>query len=210
VSPNAAMRMTEVRTQPPPAFEDEEALLASVRLGDPAAIRALYDAHARGVMSNARRLGLPVEEVEDVAQEVFTAAFRDVRKIHPGSLSAFLFRLTSNRVHDRFRRRRVRETFARWFGAAVEQEAPEGPERAAIRRDAERRVGRILAAMSHKKRDVFALFELQGATGDEIAEQLGIPLDTVWTRLHHARIEFAKVARTLDLFEDARAGRRAT
>ena len=43
----------------------------------------------------------------------------------------------------------------------------------------------------------------------EIAEELQIPVDTVWTRLHHARLEFAKVARSLDLFEDACAGRAA-
>ena len=52
---------------------------------------------------------------------------------------------------------------------------------------------------------MFALYELQELSGEEIAEHLRIPLDTVWTRLHHARIEFAKVGRGLELFEEARA-----
>jgi RNA polymerase sigma-70 factor (ECF subfamily) len=184
---------------------DEEVMLAHCRLGDPRAMRSLYDLHARVVMANARRLGLPTEEIEDVAQEVFSEAFRDIAKIQPGSLSAFLFRITSHRVNDRFRRRRVRETFQRCFGADEEAEDSDGPERAMMRRDAERHVGRILARMSHKKRDVFALFELEGISGEEIAQRLQIPIDTVWTRLHHARAEFSKAARSLELLDHMQA-----
>ncbi len=200
---NAAVHLPD---PPPPADGDEELLLARCRLGDREALRALYDRHARVVMANARRLGLPAHEVEDVAQEVFSATFRELDKIQPGALSAWLFRLTSNRVNDRFRRRRLWEAFSRWFGTSEPEDDRDRPDRVALRHDAERRVGRILSRMSHKKRDVFTLFELQELSGEEIAEQLQIPIDTVWTRLHHARIEFAKVARSLELFEDARAG----
>jgi RNA polymerase sigma-70 factor (ECF subfamily) len=186
----------------PSADEDEESLLARCRTGDRAALRSLYDRYARVVMANARRLGLPAHEAEDVAQEVFSATFRDLERVEPGSLSAWLFRLTSNRVNDRFRRRRIREVVHRWLGAGDPPESPDRPDRIALRHDAERRVGHILSRMSQKKRDVFALFELQGLSGDEIAAQLEIPVDTVWTRLHHARIEFAKVGRSLEMFED--------
>jgi len=55
--------------------------------------------------------------------------------------------------------------------------------------------------MAPKKREVFALFELEGLSGDEIAERLGCPVNTVWTRLHHARAEFVKVARRLGCLE---------
>jgi RNA polymerase sigma-70 factor (ECF subfamily) len=182
---------------------EEEELLARCSRGDRLAMRVLYDRHARVVMARARRLGLSADEAEDVAQDVFTAAFQNVSRIRAGALGAFLFRLTSNRVTDRFRRRRVREAFAQWFGASEPEETSDGPEAAALRRDAERQVGCILARMSQKKRDVFALFELEGASGEEIARELQIPLETVWTRLHHARIEFAKIGRGLKLLEDA-------
>jgi RNA polymerase sigma-70 factor (ECF subfamily) len=188
------------------ASEEEEDLLARCGRGERSAMRALYDRHARVVMARARRLGLPADEAEDVAQEVFAAAFQSVARIRPGALGGFLFRLTSNRVTDRFRRRRVRESFARWFGASEPEATFDGPESAALRRDAERQVGCILARMSQKKRDVFALFELEGASGEEIAAELQIPLDTVWTRLHHARIEFAKIGRGLKLLEDGGRG----
>jgi RNA polymerase sigma-70 factor (ECF subfamily) len=198
--------MSEFPTVASSVVEDEAQLLASVRMGDPVAIRALYERHARVVMASARRLGLPAAEVEDVAQDVFVAAFRDIGKIQPGALSAYLFRLTSNRVNDRFRRRRVRDAFNRLFGASEPLVSCDGPEHTALQHDAERRVGRILARMTRKKREVFVLFEIQGASGQEIAEKLQIPIETVWTRLHHARAEFAKIARGLELTESMRSG----
>jgi RNA polymerase sigma-70 factor (ECF subfamily) len=208
VSSNVAVQVSEHRSAPDAtaAIAEEEELLAACSRGERTAMRALYDRHARVVIARARRLGLPADEAEDVAQEVFTAAFQTVSKIRPGALGAFLFRLTSNRVTDRFRRRRVREAFAQWFGGSEPEASFDGPEATALRRDAERQVGCILARMSPKKRDVFALFELEGATGEEIATELEIPLDTVWTRLHHARLEFAKIGRSLKLLEDLGRG----
>jgi len=38
---------------------------------------------------------------------------------------------------------------------------------------------------------VFVLFEIEGYTGEEIAGLQGIPVATVWTRLHHARRDLA-------------------
>jgi RNA polymerase sigma-70 factor (ECF subfamily) len=207
LAPNAALRMT---APSPPVEHDDELLLARCRKGERAALRALYDRFSRIVMANARRMGLPAHEVEDVAQEVFTATYRELDRIDSRALSAWFFRLTSNRVNDRFRRRRVREALARLFGTTVPEESPDRPDRVALRNDAERRVGRILARMSQKKRDVFVLFELQELSGEEIAAQLEIPVDTVWTRLHHARLEFAKIGRTLEMFEETHAHTGAT
>jgi len=195
------------RIEPDAAKEAEAALLAGCRDGDPAAFRALYNGHVRDVMRAARRLGLPPSEVEDVAQEVFTTAFREIGAVQPGSLSGWLFRLASNRVHDRHRRRRVREAFARLFSSAQERQERSDPERDLLRRDAEARVARILERLSQKKRDVFVLFEIEGVPGDEIGRRLGVPVDTVWTRLHHARRDFARIGRSLDVLEEARGAR---
>jgi RNA polymerase sigma-70 factor (ECF subfamily) len=44
--------------------------------------------------------------------------------------------------------------------------------------------------MSETRRATFMLFEIEGYSGEEIAGMQGIPVATVWTRLHHARKEF--------------------
>jgi RNA polymerase sigma-70 factor (ECF subfamily) len=148
------------------------------------------------------------EEAEDVAQEVFLTAFDEIHRAPEDALTPWLFRITSHRAHDRHRRRRVRDAFARIFGRAGEEPATEpDPEHALLRQDAEQRVARILSRMSRKKREVFVLFELEEISGDAIAKQLGIPVDTVWTRLHHARKDFARLGRSLEVTEQMRVPR---
>jgi RNA polymerase sigma-70 factor (ECF subfamily) len=49
--------------------------------------------------------------------------------------------------------------------------------------------------MGRKKREVFALYELEGCSGEEIAERVGCKLETVWTRLHYARKDFARLVK---------------
>ena len=48
--------------------------------------------------------------------------------------------------------------------------------------------------MAEARRTAFVLFEIEGLSGDEIARIQDIPLNTVWTRLHHARREFFALA----------------
>jgi RNA polymerase sigma-70 factor (ECF subfamily) len=181
-------------------------LLVRCLAGDRTAQRSFYERYARFVLRTARRLGTPPEETEDVAQEVFTVAFRKMGQFHGGELSTWLYRICSHRVHHHHRARRVRQTFARLFGDAPQAEETQSQERAAARRDAERRVSEILALMSAKKREVFVLFEIEGLSGEAIAERVGCPPDTVWSRLFHARREFARIGRARELLERSRSG----
>ena len=57
-------------------------------------------------------------------------------------------------------------------------------------REAQAFVRRLLAQMSERRRVTFALFEIDGCSGEEIAALLGMRLATVWTTLHFARKEF--------------------
>lgn len=56
-----------------------------------------------------------------------------------------------------------------------------------------------------RQRAVFTLFELEGMTGDDVAEVLGIPLGTAYSRLRLARESFRKAVRLLSV--QAAAGR---
>ena len=50
-----------------------------------------------------------------------------------------------------------------------------------------------------RKRDVFVLYELEELDGETIAELLDCKVETVRTRLHYARKEFARLARRAGL-----------
>jgi RNA polymerase sigma-70 factor (ECF subfamily) len=183
------------------ATEDRLAhVIARCRARDEAAWKELYDAHFDFVYRVARRLGTPESESEDVVHDVFVVVYKKLADFEGGRLTTWLYRIAANVVSERHRRRRVRRAFEAlklWVGG----EAPEDPERTAVRSSATRAVERVLEKMTPKKREVFALFELEGLPGEEIADRLGCPINTVWTRLHHARKEFLSVAKKLDCLD---------
>jgi RNA polymerase sigma-70 factor (ECF subfamily) len=189
------------------ALPDDADLFARCRDGDPAAQRAFYDRYARFILRTARRLGIPPEEIEDVTQEVFSIAFRKLDRFQGGQITTWLYRICSNRVQHHHSSRRVRQALARLFGAGVAQSEPAAQERVTERHEAERAVSAILARMSAKKREVLVMFEFEGLPGDVIAERVGCPEETVWTRLYHARREFARLARSQAFVERARSRR---
>jgi len=180
---------TLVPDEPQPDSE----LARRAAAGDGGAFRALYDAHFDFVLRSCRRLGLTPEDAEDAAQETFLIAHRKLASFSEGKLSTWLFRIAANLVSARHRRRRVREALSSLWHGREERAAPP-PDEAAMAGEAARRVGEVLARLSPKKREVFALYELEGLAGEEIAAVVGCSVATVWTRLHYARRDFMRIA----------------
>ena len=170
--------------------------------GDAAAFRALYEGSFDFVFRSCRRLGLGDADAEDVTQETFTIAHRRLADFQSGRVDTWLYRIAANLVSGRHRKRRVREALFSLWGRHEEQVVPSAHGTIEARQ-ASRDVGRILARMAPKKREVFALFELEGLTGEEVAERVGCKVATVWTRLWHARKDFEEIARKRGLIEEA-------
>ncbi len=184
--------------------DDEQEIIARCREGDRSAFRILYSRHFDRVHRTARRLGTPPAELDDVTQEVFASAFGKLDRFGGGRFDHWLHRICANVVTDHHRKRHVREAFRRLFGGAREEVSPEpSPESSAAAREASARVAAILARMRPKQREVFALFELEGLSGEEIAARVGCPIGTVWTRLHHARQAFVTIGRKRGYVERA-------
>jgi RNA polymerase sigma-70 factor (ECF subfamily) len=165
----------------------------------PAGFAELYDAWFDDVYRWLRLLGAPAADQEDLAQEVFLVVRRRLRDFDGRNLAGWLYQISRRQVLRHKRLRWVRRVL-RWpsdralaerleadvSSKAVVQsplDALEAKERRAL-------VESLVARMSEKRRVVFALFELDGLTGEEIADMLEVPLNTVWTRLYHARRDF--------------------
>lgn len=153
---------------------------------------ALYERWFHDVCRWTRALGVPDRDIEDVAQEVFIAARRRLHAFHGGNIAHWLYCITARAARDHRRRAWLR----RWWRPEEELDldafmlsAP-GPDEDLERKRDRARLARLLAGMNEKKRSVLVLFELEGYSGEEIAEIQGIPAETVRTRLHHARREF--------------------
>jgi RNA polymerase sigma-70 factor (ECF subfamily) len=171
---------------------------------------ALYRAHVQQVSRWACRLAGPTIEAEDVVQEVFMIAHRQLPTFRGDSqASTWLFGITQNVVRHRRRKENVR----RWLLAAVSNagsDAPAPPARPTPVEELERReatatVYRALDGLGEKYRTVFILFELEGLTGPEIAGLLGLPAATLRVRLFRARALFADRLRVVQAEQAARA-----
>ena len=155
----------------------------------------IYAAWFHEVARWVRAFGGLDADVEDLTQEVFMVVRRKLGTFDGRNLPGWLYRVAQRTVRDYRRRAWFRRIFT-GKSTDTETETPgnwmRSPDPAEIfeQREAEKTLGEILSQMSAVRRTAFILFEVEGYSGEEIAELEGIPLNTVWTRLHHARKDF--------------------
>ena len=184
---------------------DDQASLAELsntvalcREGNVSAWKKLYDAHFDFAYRTARRLGAPDGEVEDVVHEAFEVAFRKLSQFHQGLFTTWLFRIIANLVSGRLRKRRVRDFF-HGIWANEQEPSSDSFEATVAARQTLAQVADVMRKLSAEKREVFALHELEGLSHEEIAGLVGCKVETVRTRLHYARKDFEKLARSRGL-----------
>ena len=149
-------------------------------------MRTVFDEHARYVIRTLRHLGIGEADVEDVAQEVFVTVHRKLPEFEGRSkLRTWLYAICLRVASDHRRRAYV-----------VRERTTESPpvddgERSGLEPDthAESRaeVQALLALLDDDKRQVLVLYEVEGLTMREVAEVIGCPIQTAYSRLHAAR-----------------------
>jgi RNA polymerase sigma-70 factor (ECF subfamily) len=155
--------------------------------------REVYEENVLFVWRSLRRLGVPEANVRDAMQDVFLVVHRRLPDFDGrAKITTWLFRLCMNVAKDCRRRAHLR--YEVFDGPTLEQQTdPATPALEAIeRRERQALVERALSRLTIEQRAVFALFELEDRTGEQIAEILMIPLGTVYSRLRLARAEFRK------------------
>jgi RNA polymerase sigma-70 factor (ECF subfamily) len=151
--------------------------------------RELVEHHFEFVWRSVRRLGVPVADADDAAQEVFLVAARHLDRFPPERERAFLFG-TALRVAST-RRRSARRRPEELDAASDERAGVElDPEERAELAQARPLLQEILDGMSEELRAVFILAEIEELAVREIADMLGLPQGTVSSRLRSAREKF--------------------
>jgi RNA polymerase sigma-70 factor (ECF subfamily) len=173
----------------------------------PADFRAVYDGWFDEVSRWIRALGGPDADREDIVQEVFLVVRRRLPAFDGANLPAWLYRITRRQVRDFRRRAWVRHIFSKARVAEPDAlpHAEASPAAALERKEKQRVLYALLLKMKEERRTTFVLFEVEGLSGEEIARIQGVPVNTVWTRLHHARKEFFALAARFKLAQE-RAG----
>jgi RNA polymerase sigma-70 factor, ECF subfamily len=168
---------------------DSELVLA-VADGDTRALEELYQRHAPWLSIRLRRRCNDDGVVADVLQDTFVAVWRGAGSYRgEGEVAGWLWGVAVRRLVSRLRRRGAGaevpyEDVPGGLGASVEEQVLEGVEYGDL--------GSALARLSPEMRAVVQATVLDGLTAREAARLLGIPTNTVKTRLFRAKAQLRR------------------
>ena len=150
----------------------------------------IFQQHARFLWRTLMNLGVPSREAQDLCQEVMIIVHRRLPDFDGQSLRGWLYGICV-RVASDYRR-----------SAPARREIPHGevPESGAApdqleqldRRAERQRLMRALERVGEEKRAALVLYEVEELTLAEVSEALGVPLQTVYSRIKAARQELRR------------------
>jgi RNA polymerase sigma-70 factor, ECF subfamily len=156
--------------------------------------RQIFDSHASAVTRTLRYLGVPESDLMDAAQEVFLVVNRRFREFEGRSSMSTWIRQICLRVALSTRRRRGRRR-----EDVVEQPPDEGTDadqHARLERREQRAIlNGLLDALDDDQRAVVVLYEVELLPMREVAETVGCPLQTAYSR-RKAALERLRAAMT--------------
>lgn len=180
--------------------EDQQSI-EQVLSGDSSAYGAIVDRHQR------RLLGLLVhacgdcELAEDIAQEAFTRAYQKLDMFSGESqFYTWLARIAMNLLFSDRRRKRLENQVPRaGLDVALDNDgfanrrADAPPDQQMELDETQQCVRQAIAMLDDERRAVVVLRDFDGLDYEAIAETLGIPVGTVRSRLHRARLELRSI-----------------
>jgi len=173
-----------IRAEPGPsvaAQTDRDETLARARNGDAVAFAALVRQHQSMVYSLALHVLRSYAAAEDLAQEVFLELYRSLPRIESAAHAiSWLRRVTSHRCIDEIRRRRHRPELQ------LEVLPDRGAAPVARELFLEDRLNDLIAKLPARARMVMVLRFQEDLEPSEIAEALGMPVNTVKSHLRRS------------------------
>lgn len=165
--------------------DPDEALLARVAEGDPAAVRALVARKLPRLMSLGVRMLGEASEAEDMAQEAFLRVWKQAPRWRSGQakFDTWLHRVALNLCYDRLRRRREVPTDAPPDRA---DPAPSAEQRLQAQ-DTSRRVAEALQRLPDRQREAIVLCHYQELGNIEAAAVMGVSVEALESLLGRGR-----------------------
>jgi len=177
----------EAATQQAPSAE----LARRAQRGDRDALAELLRLHASAVQRLCHHL-LGAGDGRDAAQEALERVVRKLDAFDParGSFRTWALGVSRNHCRDRMRRLGLERAAFAADGASVLEQTPElapSPERLALARLDVEDLARALQSLPEPMRSAIVLFHAEGASYEEIASILDVPIGSVMTWLHRGR-----------------------
>lgn len=158
------------------------AVVALVKAGDHDAFRHLVERHSRSVFRLAYRLTGHEQDAEDVVQETFLRAFRQIRRFEArSSFATWLYRITVNCSHDLLRQRpragtrpSLDDPEFEVVAALADPSVAADPMRELASRRIDERVRSAMNALSEQERSAFVMRHFEGLSIEEIGRVLDL------------------------------------
>jgi RNA polymerase sigma-70 factor (ECF subfamily) len=179
---------------------DDATLVRRCQTGDPAAFSLLVGRYQDKVYNAVYRMVGRHEDAADLTQDAFLKAFAGLAGFRGGSgFYTWIFRIAANAAISH-RRKHGRVTAADFGGEAEPAgrslgrgSEPTGPVGSAERSEAGERIQWALDRLDPEFRAALVLKDIEGCDYDEIAAILEVPLGTVKSRIHRARMEMRRL-----------------
>lgn len=161
----------------------ERAWISRCRKGDVEAMTFLIDRHRNRLIRTATNLLRDRHEAEDVSQDAFIKAFRELSKLRDDrAFSGYLYRICVRLCMDRLRARKPEvaefDSAQPSGGSLVENKVM---------------VEKLLEQLPYDLRTTLVLREMEQLSYEEVAQVMNVPVGTVRSRLHTARERFRKL-----------------
>ncbi|HEY3266732.1 MAG TPA: sigma-70 family RNA polymerase sigma factor [Armatimonadota bacterium] len=153
------------------------------------AFDVLVECYQRRLYNYCYRMVGNAEDACDVTQEAFVRAYRNIATFRVGEpFAPWLYRIAHNLCIDHLRRKpNTLSLDVEMDEGRDPKDRCAGPEDAAQESETRRLINAAIADLPEKYRSVMLLRHGRGMPLEEIAETLGIPLNTVKVHLHRAR-----------------------
>ncbi len=145
----------------------------------------IFRQHARYLWRALLGLGVRAADVDDVCQEVLLVVHRRLPEFDGRALRSWLYAICLRAASEYRRSARVRREVS--VAEPPEAELAHGTLEDVQMRDLWRRLLDGLDRLDEDKRAAFVLYEIEELTVREVADAMGCPLQTAYSRLHAAR-----------------------
>ncbi len=179
---------------------DDHRLIAECLQGRTAAFGELVRRYQDRLFNTVHRLVDNAEDAQDVVQDAFLNAYQSLGSFKGDSqFFTWLYRIAVNTAISLKRKQRVVYSLRGARGEEGSSSEPvdpsefSRPEHAVEKAELERRVQGALNRLSPEHRAVLVLKDIDGQKYEAMAEILGVPIGTIRSRLHRARIELREI-----------------
>ncbi len=182
-----------------PETDDDRDIVERCVRGDREAFDILVEKYYKKIYNLAYRFVGDSEEASDLAQEVFTAAYKNLKKFRgDAKFSTWLFQIATNRGKNRFKYLKRRGYFANRGQANGEEERDSlqraipdlttNPETILASKQIQKIVQDAINDLDPDHKEIVILRDIEGFSYEEIARMLDLPEGTTKSRLHRARM----------------------